>query len=405
MLDLDDENTSATVMIIVGNRCIKKTDCRSLVNSHCGLDKKCTCNRAHFWSEELNACVPEIGEKCGSVDEKYKVKYSVCKDEAWTCEADRVNLKSNQDCRKLLKKIGSSCQYREQCQLFGPAAHCVEGQCICGAESHWLSDEKFCWINKKINEQCWSQNDCYSRSPGLQSFCDRSTAGGFCSCPTGSHHSADKGYCISDKPELDSYCEENEDCELDYSYCNDNKCKCQENYIVLDGLCQAGLNAICTADIKCKQSNTTCSEKNVCKCKEHFIASPDNECIPIASFEKECMYDVQCTSVIPNTHCAFNKLPLKDLTDNEYGKCKCIPGYFYNMDSCFKKKWLGEECTKEGECFVESSRSFCRNGRCVCGFDYMQEGNQCRQVNSESTINTYSVFQLVAAIFVLLKML
>jgi hypothetical protein len=40
--------------------------------------------------------------------------------------------------------------------------------------------------------------------------------------------------------ELNSYCEQNDDCELANSFCKDNKCKCQANYIALEGLCQAG---------------------------------------------------------------------------------------------------------------------------------------------------------------------
>ncbi|OXU24316.1 hypothetical protein TSAR_001600 [Trichomalopsis sarcophagae] len=399
--------------ITVGSGCEINENCEPITNSYCSLEKKCTCNRAYFPSKDLAHCVPEIGESCEETETAMMEK-TVCKDGLWTCDYIYVGVKSNQLCRKMLRTIGSKCIYPEQCQLFGPRVKCVNEACVCDETSHWLESESFCWLSKKIEESCESDNDCDQPESSPKVLC-KSNGGEkkFCTCPEATHVSVDKTYCVKDAPELESYCQSHEDCgSLANVLCSDGKCKCKENYFVSEGTCLAGLDATCDIANDCKQANTVCQNgTNICQCSENYVANPKNECVMKSSYQEQCDYDIQCSSVVPNTYCHFesgseqNSLENSEAED-KHGRCQCLDAHFHNMNSCFMKRNMGEECSREGECFAQDSKAVCRNGICSCEFGFELKGKQCVKVNSApSVMNVQTWLLLPSAAFFALKAL
>lgn len=94
--------------------------------------------------------------------------------------------------------------YKENCQLFGPRADCIDGECVCNSSSHYIENERFCWIKKRIGDLCESDNDCYVPKDSPRAVCKfdrKNSKNKICSCPQDTRPSTSgDNYCVKNNP-------------------------------------------------------------------------------------------------------------------------------------------------------------------------------------------------------------
>ncbi|XP_015585313.1 prion-like-(Q/N-rich) domain-bearing protein 25 [Cephus cinctus] len=362
-----ENNGSCVPGIYVGVECTQDADCATIDNSRCGISGTCICKRAHFASTDLTSCVPELGESCTN-DDTTSIGNSLCRNGTWSCISTSVFSTDNKFCRKTTKKYRWSCVYNEQCYIFGPNAVCQNKKCLCDEDSHLEQDDAFCWLNKGIGESCQNDKDCYIEGFHVDIYCRDS----ICSCPNGTHLSANGTACIDDVAELGGACESDSDCAIANSVCLDAACACAEYHYEVQGQCVGGINATCSTDADCNAKNSVCSS-NLCTCNDGYVMYSMDTCIVVSNYEEECQYDIQCSTSMDNTVC---RIVQDSESDNETitGTCTCDTDYHNRYGACLSKALLGDSCTSAGECYVDSGLDgvACLKGVCRCGWSYRQ---------------------------------
>ncbi|CAK9806817.1 hypothetical protein ANTQUA_LOCUS5020 [Anthophora quadrimaculata] len=357
--NLQNSNKTETV-----GKCTVDEDCKNLGQAFCGPSGYCACKRTFFYREDLNACIPELGEPCQRND-TINIEYSECRDGKWKCVLDRVVSKNNRECEKVTKQYNAFCATNVPCYIFGPDAVCENNHCVCNEKSRFIESEFFCWGKKGIGETCHQNIDCYINRTDTKLLCKDNV----CSCPNGTHPNSNRTTCIHSSAGIGSECEMDNDCNTKNAKCVNSVCACKDNYYVSDDQCLPGVNANCSTDTDCKINNTKCVT-NRCTCKAEYVALSVDSCIPVASFGAPCEKDVQCSANLPNAVCSSS---YDSITNSTISTCTCAKDYHYNLHKCFKRRVLGNSCMNLGECYLDSGdRVVCKNGRCACDWGYIQ---------------------------------
>ncbi|XP_066598537.1 protein draper-like [Prorops nasuta] len=311
------------------NACSTNKDCEAR-NAICGLFGKCICQRAHFFLTEGGKCIPELGEQCKKDDEAL-IEKSECRNDVWRCKKNTVALKNNRVCRKIITNINYNCQFDEQCYIFGPDAVCNK-KCVCNENSHFVQNELFCWRNRDFGDKCDDDNDCYLKGyEGPLACRDKK-----CSCPKGFFLNVKGTACVNIK--------------------------------------ELGMD--CAADSECAPINATCTNGK-CSCKENFVSVSSQSCLPISAYGKQCNYDVQCSTAVPNAICLSSKKSETKIANNvamiDSKLCSCAENHHYRFQACHEKKVIGEACTRLGDCYVQfdiEDAVRCKNEICTCTWGY-----------------------------------
>ncbi|XP_033219633.1 prion-like-(Q/N-rich) domain-bearing protein 25 [Belonocnema kinseyi] len=339
------------------DECEKDTDCKN-ENMICGPELKCICKRAQFNSD--GKCIAELGEPCSEDDPMLEL--SICRKGILGCKTGKVASLNNRKCLKVTRAYNSSCQQNEQCYVFGPDAICNEKRCLCNNNSHYEETELFCWINKGIGDSCQSDKDCHIRELEFNLSCKDS----ICTCPDGTLSNSEKTSCVK---------------------------------------IPTGINAICDKSEDCVINNGDCVSK-ICKCKENYVALTEDNCVEASSYGNKCEHDVQCNFSLNNGICSPISLQEDVGQNSTSGICICAEGYFYNNANCFQKKYLGQSCENESECYLNNyiDRVNCRKGICSCGWDYKKLNATFCARSGSTAIHLPIWIGLMAAVFSLLML-
>ncbi|XP_067012323.2 multiple epidermal growth factor-like domains protein 11 [Anabrus simplex] len=124
------------------------------------------------------------------------------------------------------------------------------------------------------------------------------------------------------------------------------------------------LGSPCHPSGRCNVRFSECQD-NICRCSGTGVPSAyNNRCLPVADGLKGyCEENVQCT--VPHSHCRrFSK------------ECECVEGYVMARDRsvCLPVSRLGEPCLERAQC-KESTECSPSLGVCVCrGISYEYDG-------------------------------
>ncbi|XP_017792486.1 PREDICTED: multiple epidermal growth factor-like domains protein 10, partial [Habropoda laboriosa] len=354
-------------------KCTVDADCKDLGDAFCEPSGTCICKRAHFFNEESNKCVPELGESCQPGDEP-NIEYSECRNGIWNCELDRAVSKNNQKCEKATKKYNSYCNSDINCHVFGPDAICENNNCVCNENSRFVESELFCWTKRGISETCHKDIDCYINETDTKLHCKDN----FCSCPDGTHPNFNKTDCIHFSAGIGSVCETDMDCTTKNAECANNVCTCRKYYYLSNDQCLPGIASSCDNDTDCKPENSECRVGH-CYCLIGYVAESINSCLPVAAYGDSCEKDIQCSAELPNAVCLHVDNSISNTTNST---CACAEGYHYNYLRCHKRRVLGMSCMNLAECYLDSGdRVVCKNGRCACDSGYIQVNNTvCKEI-------------------------
>ncbi|XP_076245934.1 uncharacterized protein LOC143186249 [Calliopsis andreniformis] len=380
--------------------CTSDADCEVFQNATCSPTKTCTCIRAHFFNEDINRCVPEIGENCRSTDNA-AIEGSECRNGTWTCQAGKIASLNNRVCAKATTDYKYSCLMDTQCSIFGPDAICQNLACICKETSRFIESELFCWTKRKITETCQRDMDCYVDGINTTLSCKNNV----CSCPDGSHANANRTDCVEDAADLGGKCEKESDCATKNAACVNEVCVCKLGYYESNKQCLAGVNATCKKNEECTPKNSECKLGH-CRCKKEYVAASTGLCMPVVPFGKPCENDVQCHVVVTDAICSG----VNNSTTNKI--CTCSKGYHKRFNKCNKRKVLGMSCDTLGECYLDFNkiRVICMNGKCACDWGYERVDDTTCEPSSKTQlyVNDASVVNmsgLLSVALVLTKIL
>lgn len=142
----------------------------------------------------------------------------------------------------------------------------------------------------------------------------------------------------------------------------------------------------CKSNAECTAANSECINK-ICICEPaHTYNANMTKCLKVASFyEQECEDTVQCSAYLWNGGtCELESVKFGE--ENPKNICVCGEGYHYLHGRCYRSSGLGEKCTTNDDCYVNSDfeASSCKNGICNCsdGF-YKREYRTCRRESKE----------------------
>ncbi|XP_043267719.1 tenascin-like isoform X2 [Venturia canescens] len=371
--------------------CTAIEDCVRYGRAVCTATGRCICERGFAFDSDGGYCIPELGEKCDQ-DSKAMVPNSKCRDGHWSCEGARIASANRRLCRKAATKFNPSCQYDEQCYVYGPDSLCVNRTCVCNEKSHYIEDEMFCWLNKGVRESCRSDKDCHVPNFRSKLICSESK----CTCPKGTHLDLAGTGCADDVPVLGGLCSADEDCRpLSNVHCHEEKCSCIDAHFEASGACVAGINASCATDYDCKTQSSTCNE-SICICADGLVSPSPDLCVPVAEFDSECQYDIQCSASITDARCLKPEVakPVASKftgASSLNGTCNCAPSHHKKYKKCYSTRVLDETCHSRGECYVTSDPDSvrCLRGVCTCDFDAKRINSTfCQHDASATTLVT-----------------
>lgn len=234
----------------------------------------------------------ELGQPCKNNNDSLVIKDSICTNDIWSCKNTKLASKNNQGCLKgkyifncitirstfysknlidilATRKYNSSCQRDDQCSIFGPDAICKNKRCLCDEErSHFVEELQFCWSNRRMNESCKANEDCYVEGFNGTLVCTNNV----CYCSEGTHSNSNGTACINSNAgkfkmsfdrctkvsstthlftdrltfpftfisELGMFCEFDDDCTTSHSVCTNNVCTCDNTYYEIKKRCYPG---------------------------------------------------------------------------------------------------------------------------------------------------------------------
>ncbi|XP_017755891.1 PREDICTED: cell death abnormality protein 1-like [Eufriesea mexicana] len=396
---LREADASKPVAVTILSNCTVDTDCENFGNATCGPLGTCICKRAYFFVQNVNKCVPELGEPCVAGKEDAVIEYSTCQNGRWNCEHYRAATTDNRECVKAIRRYNDFCRSDMQCYIFGPDAICKGNKCVCNENSRYNETELFCWTKRGVGETCQQDTDCYV--DGMQA--ELSCVNKSCSCPEGTHPNINRTACVNTAAEIGERCEVDKDCVTKDAECINEICACVNNYYELNKKCVPGINANCTRDEDCDPENSKC-ESNRCTCKQDYVAPSITICLPVVSIGEPCEEDIQCSNRTLNAVCSRDNMTMADSISNS--TCVCAIGYHYNYNKCFKRKVLGMECESLGECYLDYGHGVvCKNSWCACDSGYIQVNDTVCESTRRSNNNTGSAITSTMGLILVLLLL
>ncbi|XP_069679083.1 prion-like-(Q/N-rich) domain-bearing protein 25 [Periplaneta americana] len=369
----------------LGGVCTTSEECSSdLPNSEC-FGGICVCELGY--SDYNSECKPDLGEKCSNPEEY--IKYAKCTDELNSCHLPNIISEDNRSCRAGRLSTNNQCQVPEQCRLIGGHTRCIKvitwPTCECEVGYHFVDEIKICLKDKGIGDTCEHGYECAINTGNAT--CIENV----CQCLEGHH--ATNGDCTVDVVALNDSCLAKSDCSdvIEFSSCIGNTCQCDSGYYQdpsRNDTCITGIGGACSSDSGCGHIHSSyCSEsEQKCACVDGTVQNEEgSKCLQIAStFGDDCEEDVQCIDALG-----------KEGSACLMGLCLCTDNYHFRNHICVEKRFLGDVCEKNMQCYLESNqtdRVQCQNGKCLCTYDYVQtEDLDCKSSSarvSSSTIIT-----------------
>uniref|UniRef100_T1HWU2 EGF-like domain-containing protein n=1 Tax=Rhodnius prolixus TaxID=13249 RepID=T1HWU2_RHOPR len=343
----------------IGANCKNNTECPK--NSECYKESLCLCLKG-FYTTDNSTCYPELGSRCEE-DGDCKGKNTMCRNNKYcTCKQGFVATQDSRQCDKMSRNINWSCLRDEECGFFGPGGKCISKKCHCSNETHWVSEQLFCWVNKKVGESCTQSEDCGGRNSSMICTDDK-----VCACIPDAHPSSTGTSCRKDSKQVGQPCYENLDCIYTHAECNItlHVCTCQRGYLENKTVCVAGINGTCKSNEDCNVKNSHCNN-NTCVCIKNFVSNQSlNKCLALATtVGSKCSEPEQCNLLSG---------------DCIQGVCNCRNGsYFVPKDKkCYVKSIINQNCTREQNCSVLNSECLRNICKCKRGYEPRENFTMC----------------------------
>lgn len=301
-----------------------------------------------------------------------------------------------------------SCDDDKECEMYNSSAvksTCSTGTCHCELVNGGNQTDCKPVVTKASNQiggpcPCMAEN----------SYCNEKTK--LCICKEGFIPSREAKRCMSKSVELGKTCEIDEQCIVNdhFSHCDDShlNCTCSNHFVIYQKKCHsiiATTEKFCQQDKDCtnQTANSICHEKQ-CICAGGFVANAENTtCLPVVHYEQECSDSNQCIA----------QLGIGSLCSE--GKCVCNEQYYpFPMDAqnstdkehkihvlCKRRVSHGESCNEDKECYQfhrgpHEQTMECFMNECVCTHGFYEKGGICISHSGSSAINVSSLVAILA---------
>ncbi|XP_057331386.1 prion-like-(Q/N-rich) domain-bearing protein 25 [Microplitis mediator] len=330
--------------------CLSNIDCNDVKHTTC-QSNACKCIRNFYVSEKTGNCTryaKQPNDRCIEDKGCRKVDNSKCKSRICQCDE---NFPLNLATKKCEILLGRKCTEDSNCDTTKNVV-CSKGKCVCDV-NHF---EKNYTCVLGIDGYCKESEECYVNNSLCQN--DR------CQCAVNFYASKNKSLCIANAKALYDYCESDESCqEMENTECSNNKCQCKLKFVEKDGKCRSLY--YCEVKSDCQQPKYSVCRNNRCVCSlNRYLSSNNTKCSSYAkSIGSSCEDDKRCARV-KNTKCIEKK-------------CACIENYFEDNNKC--KGIIDAECSENSDCIADNS--LCESNRCKCSenFHPSSDKRECRK--------------------------
>lgn len=281
------------------------------------------------------------------------------------------------------------CKTNTECAPYDGICDKQVGFCKCNNTFNCKLDAIRTLVNK-LGETCQTTGDCNMDF----SFCDDQKR---CVCEEGYVVSENKMKCLASATRLGDDCEESGQCyhEIPSSGCYQKKCVCQDHMHEYNGSCykNVGLGETCQLIGECSMTSHATCVKTKCQCRENYVSN-GSECLLKANgLNFTCDADLQC------------KTQLGQGSECSNGSCKCSEVFHFkaSINQCVHDILLNEQCGEHRDCHQPGtgpSRLECLLGVCKCKSPYLQEGSFCIS-SSTSVVVIRSILLFLGTMFLI----